>query len=143
MNKWNFFQKYKLELVCTKNYSTLAKTFLLNLFKRVAIQTKCSGLEQSSFSKFLMPKQWKQCEEKCVMHTEKHVFVKSVYKLIKCRLPTTSQCKKKQSIEWKHTYFPEKSFWHSDQCRRLYCTDSLLGHERTYHYWFSWKRVKL
>ena len=62
-----------LKLVYSKNYFNLTKIFVLKLFKIMAIQTKCSRLEQRSVIKSLVAEKWKLCEiyrKMCDMYGE-------------------------------------------------------------------------
>ena len=62
---YNFFhycKLYCLKLVYCKNYFSLAKVFVLRLFKVVANQTECSRLEQRSVIKFLVAEKCNPCE---------------------------------------------------------------------------------
>ena len=78
--------------------------------------------------------------EECVMDTEKYVLVKKMfYKCSKHGIASMSLSGKKQVIEWKHTNsLVKKRFWVQLLVKKA-LTNSLLRHERTHHFWFSWK----
>ena len=121
-----------------RNYSNLAKIFILMLFKMIANQTQGFGLEQRSVIKFLVVEKYKSCKiyfkKTCDMYGE------------------ACFSKKKKLYKWaKHvfaiislTVHGRKRYWLSSKekvsAARVSKEDRaniLFGHERIYHYWFA------
>ena len=67
-------------MIYGENYSNLTKIFVLMLFKMVANQSYCSGLEPRSDNIFLVARKCKPGEiyRKCVMYTKKYISVKNM-----------------------------------------------------------------
>ena len=111
----------------------------------VANKTEFSMFDYRSGNKFLVAEKCEQCEIYKRMHDvnrESCFNQNNVHKLGKTWVCHYKPKSKRQSIEWKHTDSPvKKNFWVQQSIKCF--ANSLLGHEKTYHYWYSNNILKI
>ena len=119
-----------------------AKIFVLRLFEMVANQKECSRLKQKSLIKFLLTKKCKRDEiyrRPCYIHRETFFTQKAFTNGLNMGLSLWTWVKKTVHGEETH-WFSSKEKVQRAVISKEGNVEGVLGHEKTHHYWFPWKR---
>ena len=142
----NFFHKCKLWFLwnwfIVKVISIEQKYFFWGYLKWQQIKQSVPGLNRGLSLNFWWLKSANHMKftAEGMICTEKYILLKNVKQMGDAWAHNYEIESKRQSIEWKHGFFGKETFLNFGVCKEGHA-DNLLRYERTYRYWFPYKKM--